>query len=47
VSYYKEKEENRDKNIKRKDTSLHKGIRILQHNLDIREIPLGYSQVCS
>jgi hypothetical protein len=47
VSYHKEKEENRDKNIKRKDTTLHKGIRIKQHDLDIKEIPLRYSQVCS
>jgi len=37
------------KNIKRKDTTLHNGIRIIHHDLwgDIREIPLGYSQVCS
>ena len=47
MSYHKEKEENRDKNIKRKDTTLHKGIRIIKHNLDIRDIPLGYTQVCS
>ena len=47
MSYHKDKEENSGKNIKRKDTTLHNGIIIIDPNLDIREIPLGYSQLCS